>query len=61
MGFILCILQSACILYGITVVCPLFVSRDASSSTTEMTAEERREQQKKEEMLHASSLRVPRR
>ncbi|KAH7524389.1 hypothetical protein FEM48_Zijuj06G0114100 [Ziziphus jujuba var. spinosa] len=37
------------------------ISLDASSSTSGMTPEERREQQKKEEIMHASSLQVPRR
>lgn len=39
----------------------VLISLDASTSTSDMTPEQRREQQKKEEMLHATSLRVPRR
>ncbi|KAE8037607.1 hypothetical protein FH972_010182 [Carpinus fangiana] len=39
----------------------LLISLDAKTSTSDMTPEQRREQQKKEEMLHANSLRVPRR
>ncbi|GLT60888.1 hypothetical protein SLA2020_336300 [Shorea laevis] len=39
----------------------LLISLDARTSTSDMTPEQRREQQKEEEMLHATSLRVPRR
>ncbi|XP_040991727.1 GTPase LSG1-2 [Juglans microcarpa x Juglans regia] len=39
----------------------LLINLDSSTSTSNMTPEERREQQKREEMLHASSLQVPRR
>ncbi|XAR60196.1 hypothetical protein NMG60_11033458 [Bertholletia excelsa] len=39
----------------------LLVDPDSSSSISDMTPEERREQQRKEEVLHLSSLRVPRR
>ncbi|XP_075078000.1 GTPase LSG1-2 [Nicotiana tabacum] len=39
----------------------LLVNLDGDSSMGDLTPEERKEQQKKEEVLHASSLRVPRR